>query len=156
MRKFDKSKLKNPSSPQQQQSKSKGGKEPKKWVEDADVNKLDYSDMKPDLNGATSDLSAYQYVQKQDVGKSMGDLKPVEVPGDENLYEESDEELNNNNYNNNNNNAKGGKQQVKAGQSKPSKNGGLFSSLKSLVGAKVLTKESIEPVMEKMQEHLVC
>ena len=33
--------------------------------------------------------------------------------------------------------------------------GGLFASLKSLVGAKVLTKESIEPVMEKMQEHLV-
>ena len=33
--------------------------------------------------------------------------------------------------------------------------GGLFSSLKSLVGAKILTKETIAPVMEKMQEHLV-
>jgi len=33
--------------------------------------------------------------------------------------------------------------------------GGLFSSFKSLVGSKTLTKEMIEPVMEKMQEHLV-
>ena len=36
------------------------------------------------------------------------------------------------------------------------KSGGLFSSLKSLVGAKVLTQESIAPVMEKMQDHLIC
>jgi signal recognition particle receptor subunit alpha len=28
--------------------------------------------------------------------------------------------------------------------------------LKSLVGAKVLTQESIQPIMEKMQEHLVA
>jgi hypothetical protein len=38
---------------------------------------------------------------------------------------------------------------------KPS-SGGLFSSFKSLVGGKTLTQESISPVMEKMQEHLVC
>lgn len=52
------------------------------------------------------------------------------------------------------NNAKTRSNPTKA-QPKKAAAGGMFSSLKGLVGAKVLTQEMIEPVMEKMQEHLI-
>jgi signal recognition particle receptor subunit alpha len=48
-------------------------------------------------------------------------------------------------------------QQVKksAASSSSSSTSGFFSSLKGLVGSKVLTKETIQPVMDKMQDHLI-
>jgi signal recognition particle receptor subunit alpha len=49
-------------------------------------------------------------------------------------------------------------QTTSSGFKKPvsSNSGGLFASLKNLVGAKLLTQETIQPIMEKMQEHLVA
>lgn len=83
-------------------------------------------------------------LKKEDIGKSKGDLKPIEVNESEN---EDENEVNNN---------KGKSSLAPKAASSSSTGGGLFSSLKSLVGGKVLTKEAIEPVMEKMQEHLVA
>jgi hypothetical protein len=77
----------------------------------------------------------------------------VEVNYEEDVYDDQEEV--------NNNNKKGAKTngtttKVPNGTSSSKSSGGLFASFKSLVGNKILTKESIEPVMEKMQEHLVC
>lgn len=92
-------------------------------------------------------------LQKSDVGRYKGDLKSIEVKEVESEEEFQEEEevrspLKNNKQNIINNKSPNGK---KAAAS----SGGLFSSFKSLVGSKTLTKEMIEPVMEKMQEHLV-
>lgn len=96
--------------------------------------------------------------QKDQIGKSRGELKPVEV-GDINDYEEEEFEPNNNS-NNKNNKSTSQKSSSKSGGSTSSKKspatGGLFSSLRGLVGGKTLTAEVIEPVMEKMQDHLVA
>ena len=34
--------------------------------------------------------------------------------------------------------------------------GSVFSFFKGLAGQKAITKEAIEPVLEKMREHLIC
>ena len=61
---------------------------------------------------------------------------------------------------NNNNNKKSSSSSKKSSSASkkptPGSSGGIFSSLRGLVGGKTLTAEVIEPVMEKMQEHLVA
>jgi signal recognition particle receptor subunit alpha len=69
------------------------------------------------------------------------DVDDVEI--DEDQY--NDDEVNNNNTKKSVNSSK-----------KSNAGGGLFSSLKGLVGGKTLTADVIEPVMEKMQDHLVA
>jgi hypothetical protein len=89
-----------------------------------------------------------------DVGKYKGDLHGIEIESsDGEDYEEEARPLKNVTNNSSGKvNGTGGKGLVQ----KPAKSaGGLFSSLKGLVGAKVLTTEMIEPVMEKMQDHLI-
>ena len=83
-----------------------------------------------------------------------GDLKPIEI--EENDVE-SDEEFQSKNLSSKKvaPTTNGKKSSVKTEKKQTQATGGLFSSFKSLVGAKTLTKESIEPVMEKMQEHLI-
>lgn len=98
-----------------------------------DVNTLDYSGQ----NKSREDLVNSQYASKSDIGSLAGSLKPIEVDFDE--QEDFFEENKN--------------------KSKPKQNGtkqsSLFGSLKSMIGGKVMTKETIEPIMEKMHEHLV-
>ncbi len=91
-------------------------------------------------------------LKMSDVGKYKGDLHGIEIESSED--EEGNEEMKplKNVTNNGKVNGTSGKSTVQ----KPAKSGGLFSSLKGLVGAKVLTTEMIEPVMEKMQDHLIC
>lgn len=84
--------------------------------------------------------------KKKDIGKLKGDLKSIDVDDveiDEDQY--NDDEVNNNNTKKSVNSSK-----------KSNAGGGLFSSLKGLVGGKMLTADVIEPVMEKMQDHLVA
>lgn len=73
-----------------------------------------------------------------DVGKMKGDLKGLEV-----------EEVDYNEEPKPNQTTKSSNQKSSGG------GGGFFSSLKGLVGGKVLTKETIQPVIEKMQDHLI-
>lgn len=74
--------------------------------------------------------------------------------------DDEDDELNNNNTKANK--KKAAKTNTTTSSKKPAAasggggGGGLFSSLRGLVGGKTLTAEVIEPVMEKMQEHLVA
>ena len=80
-------------------------------------------------------------------------MKPIEVSASEEFYEDDDSEMNNNGSKKA---ASNSKTKTVASAPPAKSGGGIFASFKSLVGNKVLIKESIEPVMEKMQEHLVC
>ena len=101
------------------------------------------------------------YLKKSDVGRFGGDLKPIEVSETNYDYEEEEDDKEN------------AKVQAKKPSKKPTANtaannkakngtadkkgavGGLFSYFGGLVGGQTLTEETIEPVMEKMQDHLV-
>ena len=45
--------------------------------------------------------------------------------------------------------------QNESGNQKASGGGGLFGLFKSLSGGKTITMETMEPVLEKMREHLI-
>ncbi|CAF0737470.1 unnamed protein product [Brachionus calyciflorus] len=136
MRKFEPKSKKTPTSPQPK------GKAPKKWDDNVDVNTLDYSSPS---NDSKEDLTTSQYASKKDIGRSIGELKPIEVNYEEEI-EEVDDYVPETNKN---------KSKLTSNKQNGKNSTGLFSSLKSLVGGKMLTKETIQPVMEKMQEHLV-
>ena len=109
-------------------------------------------------------------LQKDVVGKLSGDLSSIEVVSndDEFVYDDDDDDVdepNNNNArgNNNKSSAKASstakvnvQKKAPTSGSSSSGGGGFFSSLKSLVGAKTLTSESMKPVMDRMKEHLIC
>lgn len=97
------------------------------------MNSLDYSEQ----NKSSEDLVNSQYASKSDIGTLAGSLKPIEV--DFNEQEDFVEE---------------NKTKSKSKQN-GTKQSSLFGSLKSMIGGKVMTKETIEPIMEKMHEHLV-
>uniref|UniRef100_A0AAX7SYP7 SRP54-type proteins GTP-binding domain-containing protein n=1 Tax=Astatotilapia calliptera TaxID=8154 RepID=A0AAX7SYP7_ASTCA len=98
---------------------------------------LDYSDK----NGNGSPNGAEQNLEEMQPASMKGDLLSVEYESsDEEEMEEEDEEV------------------VIRETSKPSskKGGGLFGMLKGLVGSKSLTREDMEPVLEKMKDHLIA
>uniref|UniRef100_A0A668T0Z5 SRP54-type proteins GTP-binding domain-containing protein n=1 Tax=Oreochromis aureus TaxID=47969 RepID=A0A668T0Z5_OREAU len=98
---------------------------------------LDYSDK----NGNGSPNGAEQNLEEMQPASMKGDLLSVEYESsDEEEMEEEDEEV------------------VVRETSKPSskKGGGLFGMLKGLVGSKSLTREDMEPVLEKMKDHLIA
>uniref|UniRef100_A0AAX7TW03 SRP54-type proteins GTP-binding domain-containing protein n=1 Tax=Astatotilapia calliptera TaxID=8154 RepID=A0AAX7TW03_ASTCA len=86
-------------------------------------------------------LSSSFVFQEMQPASMKGDLLSVEYESsDEEEMEEEDEEV------------------VIRETSKPSskKGGGLFGMLKGLVGSKSLTREDMEPVLEKMKDHLIA
>lgn len=103
---------------------------------------LDYSDKNGNgsPNGAEQNLEA-QFDPEMQPASMKGDLLSVEYESsDEEEMEEEDEEV------------------VVRETTKPSskKGGGLFGMLKGLVGSKSLTREDMEPVLEKMKDHLIA
>lgn len=168
-----------PASPVQEKQK---GKKMTTWDE-GEKGPLDYSSKNSDPNDSSKveDLSMNQYVnvrimndfsltektfifyfnfkiKKNALNTFRGDLKPIEI---EDNYPESDEELQSGSKSvaskkaANSNGKNSSTVKIEKKQTTTQSTGGLFSSFKSLVGSKTLTKESIEPVMEKMQEHLI-
>ena len=95
------------------------------------------------------------YLKREALNTFRGDLKPIEIEQAENFEGESDDEIQNSKSSKKTPTTNGKKLVAKAEKKQAAPSGGLFSSFKSLVGSKTLTKESIEPVMEKMQEHLI-
>ncbi|MBN3318037.1 SRPRA protein, partial [Atractosteus spatula] len=121
------------------------GKENRVWDNGGSSSRdLDYS--KSSFNGAQDgegtleDTSADLGVQPGTMG---GDLRPVDYESSEEEEEEEEEE----------------EQVVSSASKKSSKKGGfggMFSMLKGLVGSKSLTQEDMEPVLEKMRDHLIA
>ncbi|XP_022826670.1 signal recognition particle receptor subunit alpha homolog [Spodoptera litura] len=93
-----------------------------------DLPSLDFSTDKPEDadNQITPDT--------QLVGQMTGAIRDLEVESDESSSEEEDEG---------------------PAQSTQKKSGGMFSIFKGLVGSKALTKESMRPVLDKLQDHLI-
>jgi len=139
MKKFE-PKKKTPTSPQQ----DKKGKKGTVW-ENGETGPLDYSNEKNghEINNQVEQNDLEKYASKNDVGKGK-DLRAIEVVDSPIIddFEEDEEDY------------KQVKKKVES--NKKQQTGGLFSSLKSLVGSKTLTKENIEPVMDKLQEHLIA
>lgn len=131
----------------------KKGKAGTKWDINGHEGPLDFGE-KPSTANLDTNLNndLDKYASKSDVGKYKGDLQSIEI--ESSSENESEEEkplkkLGNNKVLQTNGSSYSPK------KSSNNNSGGLFSSLKSLVGAKILTEEMIAPVMEKMQEHLV-
>jgi hypothetical protein len=101
--------------------------------------------------------------KKEDIGKFKGDLRSIEVQDEASYSDEYDENKENTKPTAtaaaSKSFSKGPTNQKSAANepstSKKPSTGGLFSSLKSLVGSKTLSIEAIQPVMEKMQDHLI-
>lgn len=155
-----KKKTSNPSSPKAPEKPK--GKKMTTWEGAGEKGPLDYSakdnDKTDELTSRIDDLinrtSINQYVNKEVVNTFRGDLKPIEIEEEDTVESEEEEEIQ---VKTTKKTAVNGKKnaQKPAGPEKTKSSGGIFSSLKSLVGAKVLTKEAIEPVMLKMQDHLI-
>ncbi len=158
-------KKKTPSSPQQQPVKK--GKKLTTWQNEVS-GPLDYGEKVP-LNGngqaslaEQNDLEKYASLNDVGKGKDLKDIEVVDSPLDQYENEEEEEtEVSDSKLSKKNTPKQNGGQSKVTNGKKPSQTvtksgtGGLFSSLKSLVGSKTLTKESIEPVMEKLQDHLI-
>lgn len=137
-KKFEKKKT--PASPPQPVKKGKTGT---KWEIEVS-GPLDYGEKQPsDVAHSPDQSDLEKYASRSDVGKGR-ELKAIEVVDAPAFEEEDDID-----------------QRVPSKKNETKKvngtksSGGIFSSLKSLVGAKTLTKEMIDPVMENLQEHLI-
>uniref|UniRef100_A0A6P7GXP9 Signal recognition particle receptor subunit alpha homolog n=1 Tax=Diabrotica virgifera virgifera TaxID=50390 RepID=A0A6P7GXP9_DIAVI len=71
------------------------------------------------------------------VGQMKGVIKDLEVESSDEEYEDEEEV-------------------ETVQQSKPAPKGGMFSIFRGLVGSKNLTKSDMEPVLEKMKDHLIA
>ena len=132
------------------------GKAGTKWDDGGHEGPLDYGGNQAAVvesdhdQSMASDLA--KYASKSDVGKYRGDLQGIEIESEEEGGgEEEVEEVQPLKNISNGAPANGGGKKVVGGKV----SGGIFSSLKSLVGAKVLSEEMIAPVMEKMQDHVI-
>ncbi|NWS49360.1 SRPRA protein, partial [Probosciger aterrimus] len=126
-------------SPKPEAQKEKG-KKPRVWdLENSNAKVLDYS------NSATNGNAEACPMEEFDPDAALGDRN--REPG--RLYDleyESDEEAE--------------EEKVVQNPSKPSVKkgglGGMFGMLKGLVGSKSLTREDMDPVLEKMKDHLIA
>ncbi|CAH2320411.1 signal recognition particle receptor subunit alpha [Pelobates cultripes] len=134
-------------SPKPEAPKEKG-KQPRIWVPGApNTKELDYS--KSTINGSSpEDVS----VPEEDLaalrsrgGGMQGNLPDVECESSSEEEEEEDERPS----------VKSSPAPLKS-SAKKSSFGGMFGMLKGLVGAKSLSLEDMEPVLEKMKDHLIA
>lgn len=137
----------------------KKGKTGTKWNDGGHEGPLDYGGEKSAASAGEdkcleNDLA--KYASKSDVGKYKGDLQGIEIEEEDDDEEEEEQETQPlKNISNKSKVGNGAAVAKKTSSNGKAVGGGIFSSLKSLVGAKVLTEEMIAPVMEKMQDHLI-
>ena len=148
MRRFEKK----PSGLKKEEAKpSTKGKQRTVWESEVRVEDLDFSgggDKNSASGGGGQDIAPVdtsKYVDEGLRGTRRGELANIDEDESSSSSEEEEE----------------GEQESSAPK-KVQTNGkaktstfGIFSSLKSLVGSKVLNKETITPIIEKIQEHLV-
>ncbi|XP_014289185.1 signal recognition particle receptor subunit alpha homolog [Halyomorpha halys] len=128
-------------SPNQKKSKTKSpkpakeGKKPRIW----------------DLGGTSKDLPDLERTKPVDgaevvktmcdtsiVGQMVGGIRDLEVDSDSDSYEEEENE-----------------EEVVNGRKQQTKSSGVFSFFKGLVGSKNLSQKDMEPVLEKLKDHLI-
>ncbi|XP_029647624.1 signal recognition particle receptor subunit alpha isoform X1 [Octopus sinensis] len=155
-RNIEKKFKKKPAKQQQQQDvskspedKKKKGKVARKWdncVSKTDAESLDFSSKNGLVNGDITDAEVVKNLTSHDLnmkGQMMGDLKDME-PESSSEEEEIEEEIVQ-------------KPSKKSSTAKSKSSGfGMFTMFKNLVGSKTLTMEDIQPVVDKMKDHLIA
>ncbi|KAJ8912650.1 hypothetical protein NQ315_012726 [Exocentrus adspersus] len=115
----------------------KAGKKPRVWDlggTNKDLQNLERTTDKPE------DMKSHFTPDTEIVGQMKGVIRDLEVESsDEEEYEEEEEEI----------------EEVQQKATKSSR-GGMFSLLKGLVGSKNLTASDMQPVLEKMKDHLIA
>jgi len=133
-----------PKTPNAKSPRSKKGKEPVTWdpvlfggkLSKAEAEKLDRTVGKPDENQV--DLQEGLYVPDRGVVGHSAQLGNVGDDSDE-QYSSSDEDV-----------------ETLSTNTKSSSGGGMFSMLSGLVGSKALTREDLEPVLNKLKDNLIA
>lgn len=132
-------------SPKTPTEKEKAGKKPRVWElggNNKDLPVLDRSKDKPE--DARSDYT----LDNEMIGTMKGVIQDLEVESEEEYSSSSDEsDVEEVRYNNNN---------TKGKTAAPAKKtNGVFSLFKGLVGSKNLTRDDMEPALEKLRDHLI-
>uniref|UniRef100_A0A7N8XFG6 SRP receptor subunit alpha n=1 Tax=Mastacembelus armatus TaxID=205130 RepID=A0A7N8XFG6_9TELE len=106
---------------------------------------LDYSERNGDTSPGGGELNQEAQTDPgMQVQSMVGDLLPVDhESSEEEEMEEEDERV-------------GVSEANKSNSKKGGRLGGVFGMLKGLVGSKSLTHEDMEPVLEKMRDHLIA
>lgn len=117
---------------------SKEGKKPRVWElsgSPKDATNLDRSKDKPE--DATSDFTPESNL----VGRMVGGIRDLEVESDSDDYDDDDEE----------------EEEVLSTQNnKPAaKSNSVFSMFRGLVGSKNLSRDAMQPCLEKLRDHLI-
>lgn len=132
-------------SPKTPTEKEKAGKKPRVWElggNSKDLPVLDRSKDKPE--DARSDYT----LDNEMIGTMKGVIQDLEVESEEE-YSSSSDESDVDEVRHNNNNTKGNT----AAPTK--KTNGVFSLFKGLVGSKNLTRDDMQPALEKLRDHLI-
>ncbi|XP_063538347.1 signal recognition particle receptor subunit alpha homolog [Cydia strobilella] len=117
---------KSPKSPKVEKDRTK---KPRVWELGGgtrDLPELDFSTDKPEDSNIIADTHL--------VGRMTGAIRDLEVESDESSSEEEEEQS----------------------APSPKKTGGMFSIFKGLVGSKALSAEAMQPVLDKMRDHLIA
>lgn len=152
---IEKMKKKNPSKSQKPSVSSKSspapkkkGKEARKWDNAGTAQEgktLDYSNANGNQTNGHDDQEDLETLRPM-VGTMQGELKPMEYESESEDDEEEEEEED----------AASTGTTAQQGAKPAGLGGGLFSFFKGLAGQKTLTLEDINPVLDKMKEHLVA
>ncbi|CAH1174253.1 unnamed protein product [Phaedon cochleariae] len=123
---------KSPKSPQSE----KAGKKPRKWELEGsskDLESLERTTDRPE------DAKSNFTPDTEMVGQMKGIIKDLEVESSDDDYDEQEEE------------------EIETQKTaKKSSKGGMFSIFRGLVGSKNLSKSDMEPVLDKMKDHLIA
>lgn len=126
--------------------KEKAGKKPRVWElggTNKDLEVLDRSKDKPE------DMKSDYTVDNEMIGSMKGGIQDLEVESEVEEYSSSsDDEDSANDYNANNTNKSAPAASTKKG-------GGVFSLFKGLVGSKNLSRDDMQPALEKLRDHLI-
>lgn len=126
--------------------KEKAGKKPRVWElggTNKDLEVLDRSKDKPE------DMKSDYTVDNEMIGSMKGGIQDLEVESEDDDYSSSsDDEGSSSDYNANNTNKTAPNASAKKG-------GGVFSLFKGLVGSKNLSRDDMQPALEKLRDHLI-
>ncbi|XP_053126233.1 signal recognition particle receptor subunit alpha [Hemicordylus capensis] len=127
-------------SPKQDTQKEKG-KKPRVWeLGNSNAKVLDYSNSTTNGNADTCPMEEYDAdMVLGDRDREPGHLRDLEYESEEETEEEEK-----------------AVQNSSGGSAKKGGLGGMFGMLKGLVGSKSLTREDMDPVLEKMKDHLIA
>lgn len=125
--------------------KERAGKKPRIWElggNNKDLEVLDRSKDKPE------DVKSGFTPQNEMIGSMKGVIQDLEVDSEEEEYssESEEEEEDSDDVNTNRN---------KTESQSNKKSGGVFSLFKGLVGSKNLTRDDMQPALDKLRDHLI-